>query len=128
MSPHAETDRYVASKNMLKELIMQKRVHWDYDYIRAQITARIRLLGYGGSITISFPSFNDKVKIRPGTNISKCCHSSITTFFCWITCLCILWYPIKWAYADKECIVHCDYQMMISPQNWMQSHIHLIHR
>jgi hypothetical protein len=126
IQPHAAIDSYLSSKASLKELTLRKRIVWDYKLIEETITQRIKALGYTDTIDITFHLFNDFVKIFPNNNLSICARDDLATCLLWITCLCLIWYPIKLCIQDQPQVIYCDYRMNISEQEWLNRYIHLI--
>ncbi|KAI8978594.1 hypothetical protein BDB01DRAFT_265068 [Pilobolus umbonatus] len=87
-------DEYVREKNSLKELHMDKVIHWDYDQLTKAFTAAIRSSGYYQEVDITFERSNHKVTVKTDTSISRFADNKVVRFFFFITCLWIIAYPL----------------------------------
>ncbi|KAI9331385.1 hypothetical protein BDR26DRAFT_870454, partial [Obelidium mucronatum] len=90
----AVLDQFISSKNLLKEIHMQKEVVWDYGNIQNSIVMALRMAGYGHNIRITFPKLNYMVSAYSDSTLSKATDSMAMKVFCVVTCLCIIFYPI----------------------------------
>ncbi|KAJ3096173.1 hypothetical protein HDU97_006179 [Phlyctochytrium planicorne] len=87
-------EEFTRSKNLLKEIQMEKEIPWDYNSLRMSITTAVRLTGYWGSVSVTFPRKNYKMAVFSSSAISEISRSCVTWVFLALTCLWIIFLPL----------------------------------
>ncbi|TPX77419.1 hypothetical protein CcCBS67573_g01328 [Chytriomyces confervae] len=67
----AVMEEFTRSKNLLKEIHMEKEILWDYSNIQNSIIAALRMSGYMHSIHVSFPKGGYIVSALSSSTLSK---------------------------------------------------------
>lgn len=115
---------FVKREDVLGDLTLHKKVAWDFGRVSQAIEDRIRMIGKARSLKktknekkiqhsfsacIGYPSnirvaasvVDSHVTVRSSNPVGVCCRSTLCDCFAVITCLCILFYPIKYAIQNK---------------------------
>ncbi|KAJ3098955.1 hypothetical protein HDU97_003556 [Phlyctochytrium planicorne] len=74
-------EEFTASKNLLKEIQMEKEIPWNYQLVRQSMFAAIRSTGYRGNISVSFPRTNHKMAVFASSKTSKIYRNKWTWLF-----------------------------------------------
>jgi len=102
-------DAYHQSTNTLKRLTTKKKIEWHgLDEFRERVTQHIRRQEYKGDIEVACKIGNDKIQINTNDSCGVCLRHGCTDLFCCITCLCLVWLPIKYCWQSTW-KVHCTY-------------------
>jgi len=119
-----QAERYVQSGNKLRKLTVKKHV----DNKLENICARVRFF-----LSPRFQHFrceistrNDKIEITPDEDLSKCLRSTATDVLCFLTCLCICYYPIKYCYQEKFTIDQLFSWAINEEQIWFTKYAQLM--
>jgi hypothetical protein len=111
---------YLSSGNSLKRCIMTKNVQWNFGALRGMVEKRIRDLGWTRSLTVSLNVMKPSVKVESSSDVSKCLRHPCTDVLCVITCMCVLYYPLKWCY-QADFGFQCQYPVSCTPEDFYQS-------
>ncbi|KAJ1988369.1 hypothetical protein GGI25_005369 [Coemansia spiralis] len=111
---------YVQADNVLKEIKVQKKVIWDYELVRREITSFIKSAGYPHRVTVSFPMENDGIVVRSHNTISKLWRHPVTSFLCFVTCACLVGWPLQY-FATKRWRnkLMSDFVVLASPRDYV---------
>jgi len=92
-------DEFLKSTNKLKRIEITKTVRMDDFHVLVDlIKIRTLELGYRGTVSVILRVEQPRVKIDNSTDCSKFVRSKVTDVLCILTCLWILFYPIKKIY------------------------------
>ena len=94
-------DKYLNSKSAMRRLTMIKSLNWNSEALTASITAQIRALGYGHTISVSYPMKFNKIKIYSSDRMSRCCNHTCSKVVFWLTCTCCFYYCFMSCMTDK---------------------------
>ncbi|KAJ1821592.1 hypothetical protein LPJ56_001130 [Coemansia sp. RSA 2599] len=112
---------YVRADNFLKEIVVQKKVIWDYDLARREIITFIRNTGYPHNVEVRFPMENDRVAVRSHNTAAQVWRHPVTSFLCFITCLCVVGWPMRYLAAKKwRDKVMSDFVVLASPRDFVE--------
>ncbi|KAI8614990.1 hypothetical protein BC830DRAFT_337466 [Chytriomyces sp. MP71] len=90
----AVMEEFTRSRNLLKEIHLQKQILWDFNNLRTSIYTSIRAMGYMHDLSITFPQSNCKISALSASTMSRAADNTCVKIFCVVTCLCIIFYPI----------------------------------
>ncbi|KAJ3231277.1 hypothetical protein HDU81_003883 [Chytriomyces hyalinus] len=90
----AVMEEFTRSKNLLKEIHMEKEILWDYSNIQNSIIAALRMSGYMHTVQVTFPKGNCLVSALSSSALSKAADNTCVKVMCVLTCLCVLFLPI----------------------------------
>ncbi|KAJ2606249.1 hypothetical protein H4R99_000457 [Coemansia sp. RSA 1722] len=111
---------YVKADNFLKEIQVQKKVIWDYDLVRREITAFIRNTGYPHTVKVSFPMENEKITVRSHNQMAQVWRHPVTSFLCFVTCLCVVGWPVRYLAARRwKNKIMSDFVVLASPKDFV---------
>ncbi|KAJ3343441.1 hypothetical protein HDU91_000379 [Kappamyces sp. JEL0680] len=120
-------EEYCQSTNKLKEIHLKKQVQWEWDKIRDILVFCIRQSGYGHSISITFPSYNDHIDVFCSSAWSRFSHNTAVRVLCVLTCLCIVFYPMFLGMRDKATNrIVVNYPVLISPEEFYNRNYYTI--
>jgi hypothetical protein len=85
---------YALSRNMLKEIHLQKQVLWNFGELRTAIEWTIRSAGYKHDVHIDFRISGHEVHAYSSSMISKISRNVFVQCCCIWSCLCIIFAPI----------------------------------
>ena len=119
---------YVDSTNALKEIRMSKHISgFAFNAVRKAFVARIRQLGFRKRISVNFSIGNNCVKVITPTCIAKTANDDAFKCLMLVTCLCIVWYPLKSAFGDLHEGIHSNFQTVVSGETWAAANLHRLH-
>ncbi|KAF3914933.1 hypothetical protein ABW20_dc0108649 [Dactylellina cionopaga] len=105
-------DEYCADPAMCKEFVMEKICPgYDTKYLETRLIQLIQSTNYGGDIQISFPTTHNKVKIRPANKITELRYNKAVRWFCYLTFLWLITWPILWFTTKKYNVVRSVWPM-----------------
>jgi len=97
---------YLNSKNSLRQLVMTKTACGSqFQTLRELVEKRIRALGFNRTLQISFVPVLPRFRILPRDQCGACLRHPATDVLCILTCLCMVFYPVKWCYSSQ-----CDFE------------------
>ncbi|KAJ1960398.1 hypothetical protein GGI12_003822 [Dipsacomyces acuminosporus] len=118
---------YVNTENILKEIRVQKKVIWDYDLVRREITSFIKSAGYPHHVDVKFPMENDRIVVKSHNTMAKVWRHPVTSFLCVITCACIVGWPLQYLATKKWRNKVCsDFVVVASPNDFVARHSEFI--
>ncbi|KAF8923078.1 hypothetical protein BGZ58_003374 [Dissophora ornata] len=107
-------EEHVEEENPFKELHMEKKVAWEYEYLIRTITHAIRSVNYRYTIEISFPINNNRVVVDSTSPVANFLRSKWTKAFCAISLVGIAIYPLRQMYRKvKDKSLQSEFQMTI---------------
>ncbi|KXN73488.1 hypothetical protein CONCODRAFT_68274 [Conidiobolus coronatus NRRL 28638] len=117
-------EKYTQSKNHLKEIQLEKVIQWDFEELTRAILYSIRSQGYQDKVNISYRRENYKVNVISESKVAKLYHSKIMSALCFLTCCCVIFWPIAHLYKDKLGEnFRSTFKMSISTQEWYYQNI-----
>ncbi|KAI9332517.1 hypothetical protein BDR26DRAFT_869228 [Obelidium mucronatum] len=90
----AVMEQFTRSKNLLKEIHLQKEICWDYDGVTKSLLTAIRMTGYCHNIKIDYVKTNNVISAHSSSALSKFADNMCVKVMCVVTCLCIVFFPI----------------------------------
>ncbi|KAJ3339434.1 hypothetical protein HDU93_008249 [Gonapodya sp. JEL0774] len=92
---------YTNSDNILKEIHLRKQIRWDFDSLTPALVVAVRNAGYGGHISVTYPTKNDSVTAKAPNFVARATDSCLVKTLCVVTCLCICFWPAWILYRKK---------------------------
>ncbi|KAF9911364.1 hypothetical protein EC991_003929 [Linnemannia zychae] len=112
-------EQFADEENPFKEMHMHKTVQWDYEELTRAITHAIRSVNYRHSIEISYPCTNNVVIVRSASPLANFMRSNWTKFFCFITCVGVIFYPARELYKKvKDKTLKSEFQMALTTRDF----------
>ncbi|KAJ3115677.1 Ca(2+)-dependent cysteine protease [Phlyctochytrium bullatum] len=90
----AALEEFTRSKNLLKEIQLEKEVVWDFATLRRAIHLVVRRTGYFGDISVTFPRYNHVINVHSSSAISRAAQQCWVWVLLSITCLWIIFLPL----------------------------------
>ncbi|RVD82581.1 uncharacterized protein DFL_007003 [Arthrobotrys flagrans] len=88
-------DDYCNDPAICKEFVMEKICPgYDTKYLATRLHQLIQSTNYAGDIQITFPTTHNKVKIRPANKLTELRYNKAVRWFCYLTFLWIITWPI----------------------------------
>lgn len=117
-------EQFADEENPFKEMHMQKSIQWDYEELTKAITHAIRSVNYRHSISISYPCTNNVVIVRSASPLANFMRSNWTKFFCFLTCVGVIFYPARAIYKKvKDKTLKSEFQMAMTTRDfYMQNY------
>ncbi|KAJ2755892.1 hypothetical protein GGH94_002794 [Coemansia aciculifera] len=111
---------YVRADNFLKEIRVQKKVIWDYELVRREISDFIKTTGYPHTVTVSFPMEHDRISVKSHNAAAKIWRHPICSFLCLITCACIVGWPMQYFATTRwRNKLMSDFVVLASPRDFV---------
>ncbi|EPS37360.1 hypothetical protein H072_8967 [Dactylellina haptotyla CBS 200.50] len=105
-------DDYCADPAIFKEFVMEKICPgYDTKYLETRLIQLIQSTNYAGDIQISFPTTHSKVKIRPPNKATELRYNKALRWFCYLTFLWIITWPILFFLTRKYNVVRSVWPM-----------------
>ncbi|KAJ1942316.1 hypothetical protein EC988_006526 [Linderina pennispora] len=118
---------YVKAENILKELRVQKKVIWDYDLVRRELTEYIKSVGYPHSVAVSFPMEHDRIVVKSHSDVARVWRHPVTSFLCFITCACLVGWPIQYFATRRwKNKIMSDFVVVASPRDFVARNLEFI--
>ncbi|KAF9146970.1 hypothetical protein BG015_011444 [Linnemannia schmuckeri] len=112
-------EQFADEENPFKEMHMHKSIQWDYEELTRAITHAIRSVNYRHSINISYPCTNNVVIVRSASPLAKFMRSNWTKFFCFLTCVGVIFYPARAIYKKvKDKTLKSEFQMAMTTRDF----------
>lgn len=112
---------YIDNGNALKTMTMRKTVEFDFAFLCQQVTMQIRARGWGRRLTVKPIFRNHVVQVRTRNCMSQAYSSDAVKCLCFVTCLCIIFYPLSECYKkDFTNALRSNFRMTTDAQTyWM---------
>ncbi|KAK6359747.1 hypothetical protein TWF696_000886 [Orbilia brochopaga] len=105
-------DDYCANPSICKEFVMEKVCPgYNTEYLKTRLTQLIQSTNYAGDIVISFPTTHNKVKIRPANKLTNLRYNRAVRWFCYLTFLWLITWPVLWFMTHKYNVVRSVWPM-----------------
>ncbi|EWC46550.1 hypothetical protein DRE_04273 [Drechslerella stenobrocha 248] len=105
-------DNYCADRAICKEFVMEKICPgYDTKYLETQLYQLIQSTNYGGDIQITFPTTHSKVKVRPANKLTQLRYNRAARWFCYLTFLWLITWPLLWFMTRKYNVVRSVWPM-----------------
>ncbi|KAF9136123.1 hypothetical protein BGW39_006919 [Mortierella sp. 14UC] len=112
-------EQFADEENPFKEMHMHKTVQWDYEELTRAITHAIRSVNYRHSIEISYPCTNNVVIVRSASPLANFMRSNWTKFFCFLTCVGVIFYPARALYKKvNDKTLKSEFQMALTTRDF----------
>ncbi|KAI8850899.1 hypothetical protein BC829DRAFT_388038 [Chytridium lagenaria] len=99
---HAEAlEEFTRSKNVLKELHLEKEIPWDYRNLHDAFVSAIRSTGYRFRIQVEFQRPFSSITVFSSSPIARAAQSWFTWVFLWISCLWVIFLPLFYMTRKK---------------------------
>ncbi|KXS22573.1 hypothetical protein M427DRAFT_27094 [Gonapodya prolifera JEL478] len=92
---------FTRSENLLKEIHLRKQVLWDFDQLTPAIVVAVRSTGYGGHISVTYPTHKDRVTAKAPNSLAMATDSCLVKTLCVLSCLWIIFWPAWVLYRKK---------------------------
>jgi hypothetical protein len=106
---NAAIQDYATSTNDLKELVVTKQLHWDFEELKHAVYGMVRQAGWDGLVDIRVKIGRNKVYARSGSTVSLAANDPCVQCLCFITCLWICAAPAKSAAGKKIASLVVEY-------------------
>ena len=109
-------EEYTSSRNVFKELRLEKHVVWDYDRVVQLLADLVRSsTRHGVHVKVGFPKQDSRVSVFASNGYSRAWHSTLVQVLCVLTCLWIVFLP-AWAVVRKRMKnrLSCEFDMAVS--------------
>ncbi|KAI8850900.1 hypothetical protein BC829DRAFT_388039 [Chytridium lagenaria] len=117
-------EEFTMSKNLLKEIHLDKEIPWDYDNLRRAFKQAIRSTGYFGHIDVSFVRRNAIISVFSSSPISRMAQSWWTWVCLGITCLWLIFLPLFCITRKKiSGRLAAHYPMMVDGGSFFQNNV-----
>lgn len=105
-------DDYCADPSICKEFVMEKICPgYDTKYLENRLSQLIQSTNYAGDIAISFPTTHNRVKIRPSNKLTELRYNRAVRWFCYLTFLWLITWPILWIMTHRYNVVRSVWPM-----------------
>ncbi|KAF9134418.1 hypothetical protein BGX30_011935 [Mortierella sp. GBA39] len=112
-------EQFADEENPFKEMHMHKVIQWDYEELTKAVTHAIRSVNYRHSISISYPCTNNVVIVRSASPLANFMRSNWTKFFCFLTCVGVIFYPARAIYKKvKDKTLKSEFQMAMTTRDF----------
>ncbi|KAK3826253.1 MAG: hypothetical protein JOS17DRAFT_253865 [Linnemannia elongata] len=112
-------EQFADEENPFKEMHMHKSIQWDFEELTKAITHAIRSVNYRHSISISYPCTNNVVIVRSASPMANFMRSNWTKFFCFLTCVGVIFYPARAIYKKvKDKTLKSEFQMAMTTRDF----------
>ncbi|KAI9499656.1 hypothetical protein BDB00DRAFT_795009 [Zychaea mexicana] len=118
-------EEYVRDTHRLKELQLTKVLEWDEDLLIRLLTAGIRAHGYSNDLQITVEKREAKVTVKPGSWIARVVDNVFVHWFCYITFLFILTWPLLlvWRKRIGHKTLQSKWKMTVTEKQWCAQHM-----
>ncbi|KAI7832912.1 hypothetical protein BX661DRAFT_178770 [Kickxella alabastrina] len=127
-TPQQLLSDYTITGSALKKLRVNKKVTWDFAQMDNEIAALVHCIGYPHTVSVSFPTDNDRIVVRSHSRLTKVWLHPVTIFFCVVSCAWVVGLPIKRRAGKRwKNRLDSEFGVMVSPMEYISRNSALIY-